>query len=251
MRVHSSNFRQIGFVTQPEPSAISAMLREHETLAGSRPLFIDDLGSGTLLDTRPYGLAAEPMVQESVAAGADLVTFSGDKLLGGPQAGIIVGKASLIDQLRHHPMARALRVDKITLAALEATLQSYRRGRAREEIPVWQMITAGLDELNERAERWQATLAKADVTAEIWDGESAIGGGSLPGETMPTRLLALASSAPDATAAHLRQAETPIVCRIRQDHLVFDPRTVRAEEEATLLTTLTKLASTRRNGEQL
>ena len=251
MRVHSSNFRQIGFVTQPEPSAVIEMLREHETVTGSRPLFIDDLGSGTLLDTRPYGLAAEPMVQESVAAGADLVTFSGDKLLGGPQAGIIVGKASLIEALRRHPMARALRVDKITLAALEATLHSYRRGRALEEIPVWQMISATLDELDERAKRWQETLERADVTAGIWDGESAIGGGSLPGETLPTRLLALSVAAPDAAAAHLRQAERPIVCRIQQDHLVFDPRTVHLEEEATLLTTLTGLASTRRNGEPL
>ncbi len=250
MRVHSSNFRQIGFVTQPEPSAVIEMLRERETVTGSRPLFIDDLGSGTLLDTRPYGLAAEPMVQESVAAGADLVTFSGDKLLGGPQAGIIVGKAPLIDQLRRHPMARALRIDKITLAALGATLHSYRRGRALEEIPVWQMICAALDDLDERAKRWQAKLGAADVMAEIWDGESAIGGGSLPGEILPTRLLALAVAAPDAAAAHLRQADPPIVCRIQQDHLVFDPRTVRVEEEATLLSTLTRLVSTRRNGEQ-
>jgi L-seryl-tRNA(Ser) seleniumtransferase len=249
MRAHSSNFRQIGFVTQPEPREVIDLLHERETSLNRRPLFIDDLGSGTLLDTRPYGLAAEPMVQESVAAGADLITFSGDKLLGGPQAGIIIGRAALIEELRRHPMARALRVDKVTLAALEATLRSYRRGRAESEIPVWRMISMTLEELTTRAERWRTMLAATGASVALWEGESAIGGGSLPGETLPTRLLALALPRPDWAAARLRRSDPPIVCRIQQDHLLFDPRTVGLEEEASLLAALTDVIAAVQNGE--
>jgi L-seryl-tRNA(Ser) seleniumtransferase len=153
MRVHSSNFKQIGFVTMPEPAELAALARAQGLL------FIDDLGSGTLLDVGPLGLAHEPTVPESVAAGADLVTFSGDKLLGGPQSGLIVGRRELIAQLRRHPLTRALRVDKLTLAALEATLRTYQRGRAQTEIPVWQMLVAPVAALHARAEVWQHTLA--------------------------------------------------------------------------------------------
>jgi L-seryl-tRNA(Ser) seleniumtransferase len=238
LRVHSSNFRQIGFVAQPSLTELAGMLQDWETDTGQRPLLIDDLGSGTLLDTRPFGLAPEPMVQESIAAGADLVTFSGDKLLGGPQAGIIVGRAPLLDALRRHPMARALRVDKLTLAALEGTLQSYRRGRALEEIPVWRMIGAAPGELETRARRWCEALRAADIDAAVQPGESAVGGGSLPGETLPTFLLALTPGRPEAMAAQLRQLDTPIVGRIQQDRLLFDPRTVRADQETMLLDAL-------------
>jgi len=161
LRVHPSNFRQTGFVAQPELEALA-------TFAHARGLpLVDDLGSGTLLDTRSFGLAYEPRVQDSLAAGADLVTFSGDKLLGGPQAGIIVGRSEYIEALRHHPVARALRVGKMTLAALEATLSAYRRGTATVEIPVWRMIAAPLETLRRRAERWVEWLQGQGIPA--WD----------------------------------------------------------------------------------
>jgi L-seryl-tRNA(Ser) seleniumtransferase len=212
-------------------------LAQLAAIAHNQPgvLLIDDLGSGTLLDTAIYGLAAEPMVQESVAAGADLVTFSGDKLLGGPQAGVIVGRKELIARLRRHPMARALRVDKLTLAALDATLRSYQREQAINEVPVWQMIGATVEQLRERATQWQAYLATRGVAATVLSGESAVGGGSLPGETLPTTLLALDHPRPDQLAARLRQAPTPIVGRIQHDQLVLDPRTVLPVQDHTLL----------------
>lgn len=232
MRVHSSNFRQLGFVTMPSLSELTVAAHARGLL------LIDDLGSGTLIDTATYGLAPEPTVQQSVAAGADLITFSGDKLLGGPQAGIVVGRTELVERLRRHPMARALRVDKLTLAALEATLYSYRRGRAVQEIPVWRMIAAPIAELQARAAGWRTFLAAQGIVAEVHTGESAVGGGSLPGETLPTALLAIDHPAPDAIAAALRRQPTPVICRIQQDRLLFDPRTVLPEQEETLLTTL-------------
>lgn len=233
MRIHTSNFKQIGFVTMPTLAEMAEIAHAHNVL------LIDDLGSGTLLDAAAYGLAPEPLVQESIAAGADLVTFSGDKLLGGPQAGIIVGRQELIAQLRRHPMARALRVDKLTFAALDATLRIYQRGRATTELPVWQMISAPLAALQARAEQWQQQLATHGLTSEIVAGESAVGGGSLPGETLPTALMALSHAQPDAIAERLRQpldsAKLSVVCRIQQGQLVFDPRTVAVAQEAALL----------------
>lgn len=229
MRVHSSNFKQLGFVTMPSLAELTAAAHTRGLL------LIDDLGSGTLLDTSAYGLAPEPLVQQSVDAGADLVTFSGDKLLGGPQAGIVVGRAELVERLRRHPLARALRVDKLTLAALEATLRSYRRGRALAEIPVWRMIAAPVEELRARVAGWQAHLAAQGITAHLLPGQSAVGGGSLPGETLPTMLLAIDHPALDAVAAALRRQSTPVICRIQQGRVLFDPRTVLPEQEEILL----------------
>jgi L-seryl-tRNA(Ser) seleniumtransferase len=241
LRVHSSNFRQIGFVAEPSLEELAEIA--HGTARAEGPvLLIDDLGSGTLLDTQPYGLAAEPQVQASIAAGADVVTFSGDKLLGGPQAGIILGRAPIVEQIRRHPLARALRVDKMTLAALEATLQSYQRGAATREIPVWQMIAAPASELACRAETWRAALV--EFGAVVWPGESAVGGGSLPGETLPTYLLAIPAAFPDAVAAALRQRALPVICRIQQNHLLFDPRTVLPGQAADLLAALRAVLST-------
>lgn len=236
MRIHTSNFKQIGFVTMPT-------LAQLATAAGKQAgvLLIDDLGSGTLLKSSEYGLAAEPMVQESIAAGADLVTFSGDKLLGGPQAGLIVGRKELIGRLRRHPMARALRVDKITLAALDATLRSYRRGMATAEVPVWQMISATEAQLHTRASQWQSYLANQGIVSTLLSGESAVGGGSLPGETLPTTLLALQHPVPDQVSAHLRAGQPAIVGRIQQDQFVLDPRTVLPTEEMMLLQRLVEV----------
>ncbi|MYC95965.1 MAG: L-seryl-tRNA(Sec) selenium transferase [Caldilineaceae bacterium SB0661_bin_32] len=260
MRIHASNFKQVGFVKKPELSELVEIAREHgaarsrraaEVVSagvesepagefqgrayGDRPLVIDDLGSGTLLDTAQFGLAPEPMVQSSVQAGGDIITFSGDKLLGGPQAGLIVGKAELIGRLRAHPLARALRVDKMTLAALDATLQSYRRGRATAEIPVWRMIAEKGDSVKERAREFQRQLTAAKIESAVVPGRSTIGGGSLPGETLPTSLLALDMPRPDSAAASLRQADPPIVCRIQKDQLLLDLRTVLPEQEQALL----------------
>lgn len=232
LRVHSSNFKQIGFTAMPELGDLAAIAHND----AHRPiLLIDDLGSGALLDTSAFGLAPEPMVQQSLAAGADLVTFSGDKLLGGPQAGLIVGRGALIDQLRRHPLARALRVDKLTLAALDATLRSYQAGRALEEIPIWQMIAATEGELHARAASCQAKLAEAGIAAVLWRGESAVGGGSLPGEALPTWLLALPAPHPDLLAARLRSGRPPIICRIQQEHLILDLRTLLPGEDEIVL----------------
>ncbi len=234
MRIHSSNFLQLGFVSQPSLSELADVAHSRLQEWGDPVLLIDDLGSGTLLETSAYGLAPEPTVQESLSAGADIVTFSGDKLLGGPQAGIIVGRSALIERLRRHPMARALRVDKMVLAALDATLHSYQRQRIIEEVPVWGMIAASLTDLEKRVESWREKLAEAQITSTVWDGESAIGGGSLPGETLPTKLLALPVESPDTCATALRALAVPVICRIQSDHLLFDPRTVLPEQDSLL-----------------
>ena len=254
MRIHASNFKQIGFVKKPDLTELVEIAHaqgaahvdvESETggngkgtVSADRPLVIDDLGSGTLLNTARFGLAPEPMVQSSVQAGADIITFSGDKLLGGPQAGLIVGKAEFIARLRSHPLARALRVDKMTLAALDATLRAYRRDRATAEIPVWRMIAQPAEAVQQRAVRCQRQLAAADIKAAVIPGKSTIGGGSLPGETLPTFLLALDIPQPDSAAAALRQADMPIICRIQKNLLLFDLRTVLPEQEQALLATL-------------
>ncbi|MEX1018881.1 MAG: L-seryl-tRNA(Sec) selenium transferase [Litorilinea sp.] len=253
LRVHSSNFKQIGFVTEPPlrelAAAAHAPLPRLQTADDLGPsdapaILIDDLGSGTLLDTAAFGLAPEPMVQASLAAGADVVTFSGDKLLGGPQAGIVVGRGDLIAQLRRHPLARALRVDKMTLAALDATLAAYEQGRAVDEIPVWQMIGASLAQLCARVEKWRAVLqdAVAGWQWEIWDTQSAVGGGSLPGETLPSVGLAMRPAVgapnPDAFAAALRAATPPLVTRIHNNFVLVDARTVLPEQDAALVAVL-------------
>jgi L-seryl-tRNA(Ser) seleniumtransferase len=175
------------------------------------------------------------MVQESLAAGADLVTFSGDKLLGGPQAGLLVGHGELVAKLRRHPLARALRVDKITIAGLQATLLHYLRGEAVREVPVWQMIAAPLDEIERRARSWKRRLAAQGITATIVTGESTVGGGSLPGETLPTQLVALAAASPDELARRLRLGEPPVIGRIEEGRFLLDPRTVLPGEDEELL----------------
>lgn len=225
LHAHRSNFRISGFTTEPELSEVAAAAHR----AGI--LFIDDQGSGALLDTRRFGLEHEPTVQESLAAGADLVCFSGDKLLGGPQAGIIVGRAELVEKIRHHSLARALRADKLCLAALSATLLHYLKDEAEHEIPIWRMIAVEPSTLRGRAEAWAQALGRGEVIA----GESAVGGGSLPGETLPTWLLALPTPKPDQLAKRLRRGRPPIIARVEADCVIFDPRTVLPEQEEVFL----------------
>ena len=236
LRVHHSNFVITGFVHEPTLAEMVALGDEYAV-----PV-MNDLGSGTLLDTQPFGLAHEPTIQESIGAGAAVVTASGDKLLGGPQAGLILGKADLIAKLRHHPLARALRVDKVTLAGLQATLLAYLEGKAVEEIPIWRMLATPLETLARRARRWQRALKDTGVAMAVVAAESTVGGGSLPAQSLPTRALALDVPAPDALAARLRYPEPaarpPIVARIEDDRLLLDPRTVLPEQDAMLVETM-------------
>lgn len=232
MRVHSSNFKQIGFTEQPAMLELAELTRQHNLL------LVEDLGSGALLDTATYGLDHEPTPQEAIAGGCDLVTFSGDKLLGGPQAGLLVGKREIIDQLKRHPLARAIRADKVCLSALTATLDHYRRGDALDHIPVWQMIARPLDDLRQTAQSWAETLRSAGRDTSVVEGESTVGGGSLPGETLPTALVALRVDSPDRFLADLRRHDPPIIARIADDRVLVDPRTILPEQVAVLLQAL-------------
>lgn len=227
VRAHASNFKVIGFTEETPLSEMAAIAHARDVL------LLDDLGSGTLIDTAPFGLGHEPMVQESLAAGADLVMFSGDKLLGGPQAGLIVGRTSLIATLKRHPLARAIRADKLCLGAMYATLEHYRRGEALTRIPVWRMISAETETLRARAETWAKTIP-GDIVAS----ESTVGGGSLPGETLPTWAFAPHVDQPNAAAARLRQHTPPVIARVANDRLLLDPRTVFPEQDQHILAAL-------------
>jgi L-seryl-tRNA(Ser) seleniumtransferase len=205
---------------------------------------LDDLGSGCLLDTAAFGLGAEPTIEESIAAGTGLAFFSGDKLMGGPQAGIIAGKKVYIDRLRRHPLARAVRIDKLRLAALAATLIHYLKGEALQKIPIWMMISAPVGELEKRARAWADAYGPG---ADVIDGESMVGGGSLPGSTLPTKLLAIPTARTKkrnlarSLGQRLRQYRIPIVARISDDAIMLDPRTVLPEEDGAVIEALTGL----------
>ncbi len=226
LRVHSSNFRIVGFTEVPDPAELAVVAHRHEAIV------VDDIGSGALLETAGFGLTHEPMPGERLAAGADLVTFSGDKLLGGPQAGLIVGRADLVARIRRDPLARASRPDKVTVAALAATLGLYRAGLARTEIPVWRMIAVPVAELEARAARLVGHLADAAVAAVPL--EATVGGGSLPGETLPSVGLRISVPAPERMAARLRAADPPVVGRVADDALLLDLRTVAPDEDEAL-----------------
>ncbi len=231
LKVHTSNFKVMGFTYSPSLEELISLGRSLQIV------LLYDLGSGCLLDTTQFGLAPEPTPQESIARGVDLVFFSGDKLLGGPQAGIVIGKEEWINQLKRHPLTRALRIDKLCLAALAATLLHYIKEEAPSKIPVWCMITTPLSSLEQRALAWAEAVGER---ATIITGESTIGGGSLPGETLPTKLLALSrgEESIDGLAQRLRQGEPPVIGRIEEDRLLLDPRTVLPEEDEPLLNTL-------------
>lgn len=231
MTAHHSNFKIIGFTAEPELSDLASLCHN-----AGLPL-ICDLGSGALLDTEPYGLAHEPTVQEAIEAGADIVCFSGDKLLGGPQAGIIIGKKDLVDKVKTHPLARAVRADKLCLAGIAATFTHYLKGEALEKIPVWQMISKNINDIKSQALEWQKTLQ----TGEVIKGDSMVGGGSLPGENQPTFLLAINVKSPDRFLEKLRQLDIPVIARIENDQVILDPRTVLLSQESTLLEELNSL----------
>ncbi len=229
LRVHASNFKMIGFVEEVDIAGLVAASAECRARDPGRVIAVlDDLGSGALLDTSQFGLSKEPMPQDSLRAGADVVAFSGDKLLGGPQAGILVGARAAIELCRKHPLARAFRADKFTLAALGATVLHYARGEAQREVPVIRMMAMTVAELDARATQLMQSLAgwaqARGATMAIVDALSTVGGGSLPGETLPTRALALAGASPDALQTVLRGCG--VIARINDNRVLLDPRTV-------------------------
>jgi len=230
LRVHPSNFRIEGFTERPALADLVALGKEFNIPVA------EDLGSGNL---DRIGFRSEPSVEATMAAGVDICCFSGDKLLGGPQAGIIVGRAALVERIRKHPLMRALRVDKMTYAALEATLAEYAAGREATTVPVQRMLTMTADQVRARAE----TLAAAINTftgwrAEIVAGASTIGGGSAPGVELPTWLVAIANDelSPDALEERLRRATPPVIARIERDRVLLDLRTVLPVQDAQLAT---------------
>ncbi len=241
MRVHSSNFRLMGFTNM-------VGLEELVSLGNRYALpVLYDLGSGCLLDTTGFGLDAEPTLPQSISLGARLVFSSGDKLMGGPQAGIIVGEGELVERLKKHPLQRAMRIDKLRLAGLIATLLHYLRGEAVTKIPVWRMVSASLEEIDGRASRWAEALGGL---ARVVDGETMVGGGSLPGGTLPTRLVAVGTegkkkqpSVAQALSQRLRGREIPVVGRISGQVLLLDPRSVLPEEDTVVLRALQEAAT--------
>ena len=234
MRVHASNFRVVGFTDSTSIDDLGTLARQRNVL------LLDDIGSGCLIETPQFSLAPEPTVQESLAAGADLVMFSGDKLLGGPQAGIIVGRTALIERLKRHPLARAVRMDKASIAGLTATLLHYLRGEALDKVPVWRMISMSLAETEKRAKSIARGIGSK---ARVVDGRSMIGGGSLPEEGLASNLVAIEGDGAylTALAQRLRTGETAVVGRIERDTLLLDPRTVE-KNDLKRLTSIVKTA---------
>jgi L-seryl-tRNA(Ser) seleniumtransferase len=251
MRVHASNFKVSGFTASTSIGELAQLARERGLL------LIDDLGSGCLLDTIAFGLAPEPTPQESIAAGADVVLFSGDKLLGGPQAGIIAGRQEIVGRLRRHPLARAVRLDKASIAGLAATFDHYLRDEALTKVPVWRKIATPVEDIAKRARRW-ARAVGPDAT--VVDGRSMIGGGSLPEESLPTKLLAIDCSGDNAArlprgaqgprpsappakragalARALRAHDPAVVARIEHETVLLDPRTVDRRDDRVVVEAL-------------
>jgi len=226
LKVHPSNFTVEGFTHVPDLAELVEARKQYGI-----PV-INDLGSGCLVDTRKYGLEQEPTVQDSVSDGTALTLFSGDKLLGGPQAGLIAGEKQWVDLVSKHPLARAVRIDKMTLSAIAATLVSYLKGAHESDIPIWAMISATESELATRAEKWRAEIGEGVVEP----GRSAIGGGSLPGQTLPTTLLAIETGEnADAFAASLRASPVAVVARIENDRVLLDPRTVLPDQDSAVI----------------
>ena len=229
LKAHASNFRVEGFTAAVEPQELVAL----GTKRGIPVLH--DVGSGCFLNTEDYGMAHEPTPQESVRAGVGLTFFSGDKLLGGPQAGIVVGTRSLISILERHPLARAVRIDKLSLASLTMTLQHYLLNESEKKIPIWRMISASAEEIKDRANLLKAGL---EVQSTVVESRSPIGGGSLPGETLPSWVLAIhcgdTAGGADRVLNNLRTCDKPVIGRIADEQVLLDPRTVLPEQDADL-----------------
>ncbi|MQG66452.1 MAG: L-seryl-tRNA(Sec) selenium transferase [SAR202 cluster bacterium] len=232
--IHASNFKIIGFTANPSITDLSIL----GTRSGIPVLH--DVGSGSLIDPTKYGLAPEPLPQESIDAGADLCFFSGDKLLGGPQAGIVVGRKTYIEQLSNHPLARAFRIDKMNLAALTVTLIHYLKEEAQTKIPIWQMISVELENLRTRADRLATMIPGSDLySVKVIATKSTIGGGSLPGETMDSYGIQVKVSSPEKFARKIRTGITSVIPRIEKDAVIFDLRTILQIEDDALIASIT------------
>ncbi|MEO6834864.1 MAG: L-seryl-tRNA(Sec) selenium transferase [Candidatus Tumulicola sp.] len=229
LRIHPSNYRIEGFAHEVGGKELAALGRR----AGV-PV-VEDLGSGALVDLAEYGLPRERTVRDALGDGIGLVTFSGDKLLGGPQAGLIVGRAPLIARLRANPLLRALRVDKMTLAALAGTLHLYRDRASRERIPLYRMLGTTLDELRERAKPYLAAMPGSTIV----ESDAYVGGGALPQARIASIAIALPAARPDRLAAGLRRENPAIVARVDDGRLIFDLRTIAPEEDDTVIATVT------------
>ncbi|MFY9620726.1 MAG: L-seryl-tRNA(Sec) selenium transferase [Pyrinomonadaceae bacterium] len=233
MRVHTSNYRIVGFTNTPTLKELAALAHENSLL------LYEDAGSGALIDFSQFGITGEPVIRESFAAGVDVISFSGDKLLGGPQAGLLVGRGEVIERMRKHSLYRALRADKLRIAALEATLEAYARNATTNELPTHQMISMTFDDLNSRVTNFIEQLRgsnASDVNLEIVEGESAIGGGAAPTSRLRTPLVSIshAEFSANQIEERLRQSDPPVIARIENDRVLLDLRTVTPEDEATL-----------------
>jgi L-seryl-tRNA(Ser) seleniumtransferase len=234
LRVHPSNFRIRGFTDRPDLGEMAALAHD-----AGLPL-VEDVGSGCFVELKPYGIPDEPTVQDSMRAGADLICFSGDKLLGGPQAGIIVGARNMVDPIRRNPLMRTYRVDKLRYAALEATLGSYRAARAESEIPIVRMMSTTTEELKKRTRRFRRRLTAklpGEVRTAICEGFSVVGGGSCPDCPLPTTLLAIESAlhSPNTIESRLRLQDPAIIVRLEEDKVLVDLRTIFPEQESILI----------------
>ncbi len=229
---HASNYKIIGFTTEPSLSELAELAHKHNI-----PLLYDQ-GSGALLDTAQFGLDPEPSVPDGLNAGCDLVLFSGDKLLGGPQAGIICGTKTLVSQLKRHPLARAVRADKLCLAALSATLTHYLADQHLVKVPIWRMIARPLTEIKADATAWASHLQENGIEAKVVNGRSTVGGGSLPGTSLTTWLVAITHPDIEQLAYQLRNGETAVIGRLQENKYIIDPRTVVPKQVETLLQNL-------------
>ncbi len=242
LRVHPSNFKMTGFTEKPQLSELIEISRTHKI-----PL-VEDIGSGCLYDLKAFGISDEPLAQESLAMGVDLICFSGDKMLGGPQAGIIAGARSLVDPIKQNPLMRTYRVGKLIYSALEATLNSYRFGRAAREIPVVRMMAMTSEEIHKRARGFSRKLRAAvpdDVHIQLAKGNSLVGGGSCPEYPLPTTLIVLESDrvSPNTIESRLRSQDLPIILRLEEDKALLDLRTVFTSQESLLIEGLSKALS--------
>jgi L-seryl-tRNA(Ser) seleniumtransferase len=243
LKVHASNYRIIGFTAEVDLASLVGLGRAHNL-----PV-VEDLGSGCFVDLSRFGLRGEPVVQDSVRAGADVITFSGDKLLGGPQAGIILARKEIIERLRRNPLTRALRVDKLTLAALEATLRLYRdEEEAVRAIPTLRMIAVDLETLAAEAQSLADKIRAAaggKLDAVVVDGASQVGGGALPAQNLPTRLVALTSR--DTSAAKIealfRGSQPPIIGRVEQERFLLDVRTLKPGDDEMIVVAAARIMS--------
>ena len=239
MHVHPSNYRVVGFAETPGIEELAQVAHAHNLIA------IDDIGSGCLLDVAKYSLPPEPTFPASIAAGADVILGSGDKLLGGPQAGIILGKTELVERIRRYPLARAVRIGKLTLAALSATLDSYLRGTAEQDIPTISLLAEPVERLLERARVIQGDLGESEqLTVEVREDTSPVGGGSLPTAELPTAVLSLvhAEHSADELVRRLRLGTIRVMARVGQDRVLIDLRSVLPADDSRITLALRLLA---------